>query len=188
VAFIVLIAGTGVPGKEVVAEQARRILKASGMADSAVETNAAIQQKIFEILKQEPDDAAARKLILEAMAGQPNAEATARSSASAWFREFAFYDPAPALEKVKCPVLAVNGELDLQVLPDQNLPPIEAALKKGGNKDYQLVRLPKLNHLLQTAKTGLPAEYGQIEETMAPAALETIANWLAKRAGLGAQQ
>jgi hypothetical protein len=188
VAFIVLIAGTGVPGKEVVAEQARRILKASGMADSAVETNAAIQQKIFEILKQEPDDAAARKLILEAMAGQPNAEATARSSASAWFREFAFYDPAPALEKVKCPVLAVNGELDLQVLPDQNLPPIEAALKKGGNKDFQLVRLPKLNHLLQTAKTGLPAEYGQIEETMAPAALETIANWLAKRAGMGAQQ
>ncbi|NWF83156.1 MAG: alpha/beta fold hydrolase [Bryobacteraceae bacterium] len=188
VAFIVLIAGTGVPGKEVVAEQARRILKASGMADSAVETNAAVQQKIFEILKQEPDEAAARKLILEAMAGQPNAEATARSSASAWFREFAFYDPAPALEKVKCPVLAVNGELDLQVLPDQNLPPIEAALKKGGNKDFQLVRLPKLNHLLQTAKTGLPAEYGQIEETMAPAALETIANWLAKRAGMGAQQ
>lgn len=188
VAFIVLIAGTGVPGKDVVAEQARRILRASGMADSAVETNAATQQKIFEILKKEPDEAAARKLILEAMAGQPNAEATARSSSSAWFREFAFYDPAPALEKVKCPVLALNGELDLQVLPDQNLPHIEAALKKGGNKDFQLVRLPKLNHLLQTAKTGLPAEYGQIEETMAPAALETISNWLAKRAGMGARQ
>ncbi len=86
---------------------------------------------------------------------------------------------------MECPVLAVNGELDLQVLPDQNLPPIEAALNKGGNKDFQLVRLPGLNHLLQTAKTGAPAEYGQIEETMAPAALETIANWLSKRVGLG---
>lgn len=185
VAFIVLIAGTGVPGRDVVTEQARRIMRASGAPESAIERNAATQQKIFAILSSEPDEAAARKLILEAMAGQPNAEAAARTSSSAWFREFAFYDPAPTLEKVECPVLAVNGELDLQVLPDQNLPPIEAALNKGGNKDFQLVRLPGLNHLLQTAKTGAPAEYGQIEETMAPAALETIANWLSKRVGLG---
>ena len=69
-------------------------------------------------------------------------------------------------------MLAINGELDLQVLPDQNLPVIEAALKKGGNKDYTITRMPGLNHLLQTAKTGLPGEYRQIETTIAPAALD----------------
>lgn len=184
VAFLVLLAATGVPGKDVVVEQARRIMKASGLPDAAIEKNAATQSKIFEILASEPDEAAARKKVLEAMAGQPNAEAAARSSTTAWFREFAFYDPAPALEKVKCPVLALNGELDLQVLAEQNLPPIEAALAKAGNRDAKAARLPKLNHLFQTAKTGLPAEYAQIEETMAPLALETITTWLRAKTGL----
>ena len=69
-------------------------------------------------------------------------------------------------------------------MPDQNLPPLEAALKKGGNTDYKVVRLPGLNHLLQTAKTGLPGEYGQIEETMAPAALDAVSSWLREKAGL----
>jgi fermentation-respiration switch protein FrsA (DUF1100 family) len=96
-------------------------------------------------------------------------------------RFFVLHDPAPALAKVRCPVLAIGGELDLQVLPDQNLPAIEAALKQGGNKDVTVVRMPGLNHLLQSAKTGLPAEYAQIEETMAPAALDTIATWIRKR-------
>jgi hypothetical protein len=127
-------------------------------------------------------------MIAEAMAGQPNADAAARTSSSPWFREFAFYDPAPALEKVKCPVLALNGELDLQVIPDQNLPAIEAALKKGGNAAATVTRMPKLNHLFQTARTGHPAEYAQIEETFAPAALETISSWLRVRAGLEKQQ
>jgi hypothetical protein len=78
-------------------------------------------------------------------------------------------------------VLAINGELDLQVLPDQNVPAIEAALKQGGNKDVTVMRLPGLNHLLQPAKTGLPAEYAQIETTMAPAALDAITTWLQQR-------
>ena len=170
------------------AQQAKAILKAGGTADKIIEENAAIQSTIFDILSKQPDDAAARKMISEAMEGKPNAESTARSSASPWFREFAFYDPAPTLEKVKCPVIAVNGELDLQVLADQNLPPIEAALKKGGNADYRIVRLPKLNHLFQTARTGHPTEYGLIEETIAPAALETITDWLRQRAGLEKKQ
>ena len=79
-------------------------------------------------------------------------------------RFFVLHDPAPALAKVRCPVLAIGAELDLQVLPGQNLPVIEAALKQGGNKDVTVVRLPGLNHLLQPAKTGLPAEYAQIED------------------------
>jgi hypothetical protein len=115
-------------------------------------------------------------------AGSKEASAAlVRQSASPWMRFFVLHDPAPALAKVRCPVLALGAELDLQVLPEQNLPAIEAALKKGGNTDVTVVRLPGLNHLLQPAKTGLPAEYAQIETTMAPAALDAITTWLQQR-------
>jgi hypothetical protein len=107
-----------------------------------------------------------------------------KQSSSPWLRYFALYDPAPAIEKVTCPVLALAGELDLQVPVDQNLPVIEEALKKSGHKDYSVVRLPGLNHLFQACKTGTPAEYAQIEETMSPVALDTIGTWIRKKTGL----
>jgi uncharacterized protein len=95
-----------------------------------------------------------------------------RVALTPWFKFFLTYDPALALEKVKCPVLAIIGEKDLQVPPKENLPPIEEALKKGGNKNFTVKELPGLNHLFQTAETGSPLEYGKIEETMSPLALE----------------
>jgi uncharacterized protein len=98
-----------------------------------------------------------------------------------WMGYFWKYDPATALKKVKCPVLALNGERDLQVNAEVNLAAIEAALKAGGNKSYTIKTLPKLNHLFQTAETGSGQEYGKIEETVAPIALEEVTNWL-KRA------
>jgi fermentation-respiration switch protein FrsA (DUF1100 family) len=88
------------------------------------------------------------------------------------------YDPGTALRSVSCPVLALNGELDLQVPPAVNLPAITKALEEGGNRDYAVVKLPKLNHLFQTSQTGGPEEYGKIEETIAPVALETISGWI----------
>jgi len=89
------------------------------------------------------------------------------------------HDPAKTLRTVTCPVLVVNGELDLQVPPQQNLPPIAAALAEG-NPDFTIVKMPSLNHLLQTATTGSVAEYGTIEETIAPAALDVLTKWLAR--------
>ena len=97
---------------------------------------------------------------------------------SRWFRFFVEYDPKPTLMKVKCPVLAINGELDLQVPPKENLAAIEAALKAGGNKNYTIRELPKHNHLFQRAKTGSLLEYAKIEETISPIALETITQWI----------
>ena len=88
------------------------------------------------------------------------------------------YDPAPALRKVTCPVLALNGELEVQVPASLNLPAIEKALKAGGNRDYEIVKPPKLNHLFQTSQTGSIEEYGKIEETIAPLALETMSLWI----------
>lgn len=80
--------------------------------------------------------------------------------------------------KVKCPVLAINGEKDLQVPPKENLTAIEQALKAGGNKDYTVKELPGLNHLFQTSSTGSPMEYSKIEETISPAALTIIGDWI----------
>ena len=78
-------------------------------------------------------------------------------------------------------MLALSGSLDLQVPPDQNLPPIRAALTH--DPDATIIELPGLNHLFQPAKTGAPAEYGQIEETIAPVALDTMTDWILKRVG-----
>jgi fermentation-respiration switch protein FrsA (DUF1100 family) len=96
-------------------------------------------------------------------------------------RFFLTYDPATALRKVTCPVLAINGSLDLQVPPAQNLPAIRKALEEAGNKRFEVDELPGLNHLFQTAKTGSPSEYAEIEETMSPVALDKIASWILKQ-------
>jgi fermentation-respiration switch protein FrsA (DUF1100 family) len=107
--------------------------------------------------------------------------AQVKALTSPWFRYFMAYDPAVALRKVKCPVLALNGEKDLQVSPTQNLPAIRNALAQGGNQKSMVEELPGLNHLFQTAKTGSPSEYAEIEETISPVALETIAGWVLKQ-------
>ena len=95
-----------------------------------------------------------------------------------WFRYFIAFEPAEHLKKVKCPVLAINGELDLQVPAKENLPAIESALKAGGNTAFEIVEMPKLNHLFQKAETGAPSEYAQIDETFNEAAMERVAKWI----------
>ena len=100
---------------------------------------------------------------------------------SRWFRFLLTYDPAAGLQKVKAPVLAMSGDRDLVVPPGQSLPPIAAALQAAGNRDYTIVRLPGLNHLFQTCRTGSPAEYADIPETFAPAALARMGEWIAAR-------
>jgi fermentation-respiration switch protein FrsA (DUF1100 family) len=88
------------------------------------------------------------------------------------------YNPAEVLEKVKCPVLALNGEKDLQVPPKEDLEGIKKALEKGENKNFTIKELPKLNHLFQESKTGSPNEYAKIEQTFSPTALTEISEWI----------
>ena len=185
VAFIVLMAGTGVPGEQVLYEQGAAIAKAMGGSPAAIAQNRALQEQMMAISKAEADPAVRQTRLneLKNKLNLPNAAQVGvqfQMAGTPWFRYFLMYDPAATLKKVTCPVLAINGELDLQVLPDQNLPAIEQALKAGANRDYTVVKLPKLNHLFQTAKTGSPAEYAAIEETIAPLALETIGGWIGK--------
>jgi pimeloyl-ACP methyl ester carboxylesterase len=181
VAFIVLMAGTGVNGEELLRAQASGIARAMGAGDAAIAKNSAVQDQLNSIIKKEADPqvrAARMKELRESLGLPENGQFAA--AATPWFRFFLMYDPAPALRRVTCPVLAINGELDLQVPPDQNLPAIEKALKQGGNRDFQVIKLPKLTHLFQTSQTGSPAEYSKIDETIAPVALETISDWILK--------
>jgi fermentation-respiration switch protein FrsA (DUF1100 family) len=146
--------------------------------------DASKEQEILELVESQKDPAALDKELRDKMKGEvPDAQIGMQISqvTSVWMRYFLTYDPATALRRVKCPVLVLNGSLDKQVLPDQNLPAIDKALEEAGNKHFEIEELPGLNHLFQTAKTGSPAEYAQIEETMSPIAMDKISNWILKQ-------
>jgi pimeloyl-ACP methyl ester carboxylesterase len=184
VAFIVMMAGTGVPGDEVIVAQRLLISQVGGMSREQAEKNATEEREILALVKQEKSDAVLEKKLRERMAGKiPQAQIGMyiKLMSARWFRYFIAYDPAIALKQVTCPVLAINGEKDLQVPPKQNVPAIRNALEAAGNKHFEVEELAGLNHLFQTAKTGAPSEYGQIEETMSPVALERIARWVLRQ-------
>jgi pimeloyl-ACP methyl ester carboxylesterase len=187
VAFIVMMAGSGVPGDELIVEQTLALNQAAGAPEASLKTTAAEQRAFVELVKSEPDAAVLKTKLRERWTGklaEARIEQELAVATLPWYRYFVAYDPRPALEKVKCPVLAINGEKDLQVPPRQNLAAIRKALEKGGNKNFETIELPGLNHLLQTAKTGLPSEYGTIEETMSPTALQTISDWVLKQVAM----
>lgn len=186
VAFIVLMAGPGIRGDEIVLAQGRLIAKAMGASEAAIEQEAAIGRKVFAAVESARDAADAAAKAREILAASKRAgtsdtavEARAKAVSSNWFRFFLAYDPKPALRQVKCPLLAVTGSKDLQVPAKENLDAIREAL--AGNPDVEVVELPGLNHLFQTASTGAPREYVEIEETMAPSALDLISRWILQR-------
>lgn len=195
IAFIVMMAGTALPGEEILYLQGALIAKAAGIRDEDIAANRKVQERIFAILKSEQDPKEAEKkfntLRDEIVAGMTEEQKKAgadkilesqlKSVNTPWFRFFITYDPKPALTRVRIPVLAINGERDLQVPHKENLAAIESALKAGGNKDFTLIMLPELNHLFQKAVTGSPSEYGKIEETISPVALKAISDWIVKR-------
>jgi pimeloyl-ACP methyl ester carboxylesterase len=196
VAFIVLLAGTGQIGEDVIYTQTALLQKAEGTSQFVTTETIKAMKNVMAILKGETDDKPAADRINESLAKQiagfseeqkkefAPVEKTIKSQipmyVTAWFRYFIAFDPRPTLERVKVPVLALGGENDLQVAPKENLDLIAAALKKGGNKDVTVIAFPKLNHLFQTSQTGSLSEYRKIEETISPQVLETIANWIVK--------
>ncbi len=189
VAFIVLMGAPGLPGDQIILSQLTLILKASGADDAKVQESRATQEKVIAVAKQETDATTAEKKIREILKASLPKDAPAgavdaqiKRAVSPWYHDFLNYDPRPALSKVKCPVLAIAGSKDLQVAPVENLFAIKGALDAGGNKASSIKMLPGLNHLFQTAKTGSPAEYGQIEETLSAAALKAVGDWIAGQA------
>ena len=180
VAFIVMLAGPGVPGDQVVAEQVRITAKLSGASDEQANAAVGMERDMLDMVKQEKDPAALEAKLKQKF-GPAIPDDQVKALTSPWYRYFISYDPAPALAKVKVPVLALDGEKDTQVPAKANLPVIRKTMEASGNKDFEVVEMPGLNHLFQTAKTGGVGEYEQIEETMSPAALEKVAAWILKR-------
>jgi len=181
IAFIVMLAGSGVPGDQILVAQSRLIAEAAGQSPAEAEKNANQEREVLALVKNEKDNAALESELRKRLAGKvPDAQLGAQIKAltSPWYQFFLTYDPAGDLRKVRCPVLALNGEKDLQVPPKLNLPAIRQALEEGGNKHFETDELPGLNHLFQTARTGAPSEYAEIEETMSPVALEKMAGWI----------
>jgi pimeloyl-ACP methyl ester carboxylesterase len=194
VAFIVLMAGTSLTGEEILYLQGALISRAMGISEEDIINNRQFNEKIFSVLKEEDDSENAEEKLRQMFMddwekmsdekkeqmGDPEVflKAQLQGLLSPWLKFFLTYDPKPTLSKVKCPVLAINGEKDLQVPPKENLNAIEEALKSGGNQDYTIKEIPNLNHLFQTAQTGLPAEYVKIEETISPEALKIIGDWI----------
>ncbi len=177
VAFIVLMAGTGVTGELVLEGQIAALMKADGASQATIDATLQVQRRAIGVVKSETDPNRAKEK-LRAL-GCPDSDI--QNLTSPWYRFFLTYDPQETLRKVRCPVLAINGTLDLQVLAQVNLPAIEQALREGGNPDFTIKELPGLNHLFQTAQTGKIDEYTRIDETLSPVALETIAAWIEVR-------
>ena len=199
VAFTVLLAGPGVPGGDVLRQQLRRIAAANGATAEMIEELASLQDRALRIIggemPPEEAEAALRQVVREQLAASPETAqlsgealestvtAAVESNLSPWFRFFIRYDPAPALGGLAVPTLALFGGKDTQVDADQNQTAMEAAFVGSSNNDITVRRFPEMNHLFQTAGTGSPAEYAQIEETMAPEVLDLIGSWIVERFG-----
>jgi uncharacterized protein len=193
IAFIVSLAGPGVTGQQIVIRQSQDISRLSGISEEKIRKASETNKKLYAVLRKEKDDKMAelkitslyREILEKEKTSKEETEQSVNQMKASfgvatypWFRFFLFTDPVTFWKKVKCPVLALNGEKDLQVAADVNLPAIEKALKSGGNKSVKTVKLSSLNHLFQHCKTGLPAEYGEIEETFSPEALKIITDWI----------
>lgn len=182
--FIILLAGPGLRGDKLLLLQKELIEKQMGVAEAEVIKGQEIYREVYKLinyssandekLKQNIENVFKSKSKLkDEMANKYITEVT-----SPWMYNFLKLDPAVYLEKVKCPVLVLNGSKDLQVPAEANLEIIKKTLAKSGNKTVTAKILPNLNHLFQECQTGSPSEYGEIEQTFSPIALEEISNWL----------
>jgi hypothetical protein len=199
--FMVLMAGTAVNGREVLLEQITLIARAEGAGETEIAANVDSQKRAYALLGKPDGGKEIEKMIAGQVRGSlarmtpeqrqsvADPEAYVQGAVAAqmtalnspWFRHFLEYDPAPALEAVRCPVLALFGEKDTQVSPRQNLPAMKQAFAKGGNKDVTFKVFPDANHLFQKAGTGSPSEYASLEKAFVPCFLETISVWILEK-------
>jgi pimeloyl-ACP methyl ester carboxylesterase len=198
VGFLVLLAGPALKGEELLNLQGRAIAKAQGAGEKDIEAALTLNRKLYSLALQQGDaktlQSEAKQAFLDWAKTNPSmrgmdsaaldsaAEQAVAPIFTPWFREFLKLDPASYLAKLDLPVLALFGSKDLQVPAKENSESMKQVLGTkaagGPNKKNSIVELKNLNHLFQTAKTGSPDEYGQIEETISPEALKRIADWI----------
>ncbi len=197
VALIVLLAGPGIRLDELIVTQHGLFALADGASEAQVEALRAMYRVIHQTIVAEEDRAAVYSAIGAYYNGLSDAErgllgwsrstlnATIESRLTPWWRYLLAFDPAVYLEQVRCPVLALNGDQDLNVVAAENLAAIDQALTVAGNADYRVVQLPGLNHLLNGNGEGEPTDTTRAIETISPEVLELVSSWVRQHAGLG---
>lgn len=192
--FIVLLAGPGIPCDELLIEQTYLIAKVSGASENEIAETQKTNKQIYDLVKSDKSNeeikSGLENIFTNLFKNDPsfiNLNETEKnqlinqqieSVSYPWFKNFLRFKPEEYLKKVKCPVLVLNGENDLQVPPKSNMLGIKNALDKGGNKKVTLKEYPKLNHLFQESVTGSTDEYGAIEQTFSPTVLTDIKDWI----------
>ena len=193
VAFIILLAGTGVDGAKILSTQTAKSLELANAPKEQIEFSNQLNAKIYNLVKTEEDLTELKdkisKVLHQAQKDAPKDIANQLTDdiiknqikmiTSPWMRYFIKTNPQQFLNNVTCPVLALNGSKDFQVLPDLNLNGIKNGLTKS--KDVTIKKLDGLNHLFQTCDTGAFSEYATIEETFSPKALAIMVQWINKR-------
>ena len=190
--LLVSLAGTGLPGDAVLLRQQKDLARAAETDSATVGGNYRLHRALFAELHRLPTTLPTNQLLdrlapilrqqLPNLSPEQARQQLPATFGDPWMRAFLLSDPAPYLAKVKCPVLALNGTNDLQVAADENLPAIARGLQAAHNRDVTTRALPQLNHLFQTDPAA-KADYGNIEETVSPVALQAISDWLSARTG-----
>ncbi|MDV6169923.1 alpha/beta fold hydrolase [Flavobacterium sp. DG1-102-2] len=197
IAYIVTLAGPGIQGSELMVLQNYLVGKADGIPENELTTMGNTLRKAYNVILTENDEAARKTAVSEIFEkefgpffeskGVPKDDigrvvlGQVEQVTSPWFVYFLRYNPAPVIQKIKCPVLALNGEKDIQVAAKANLDGIKRAAEKSGNKKVVTKSYPNLNHLFQEAVTGSIQEYETIEQTISPIVLKDITEWLTKQ-------
>jgi uncharacterized protein len=188
VAFVIMIAGPCIRGDKLFVLQSAMTAKAYGAPDDYIAKRKIFDQELYTAILSAPSESSAfdraKALVAQGVTRKivdaNEADTLTEDDTTPWERYFLAYDPAPTLARLTVPVLVLNGSLDVQVPAKENLAAAREALRN--NSDATVIELPRMNHLLQDAKTGAPNEYNDIEETMSPAAIKIITGWLSRYA------
>lgn len=193
VSFIVLLAGPGVSGDQILLQQIAIVGKTAGLSDAYIQNEKKVAQGVFDIVSKYKDDNLRETELKKyydkvftdfpevvknsGMKKEDLVNLNVAQSKRPWYKHFIEYDPATSLQKIQCPVLALNGSKDVQIAPE-NLVAIKKALEKGGNKNFTIKEFPNMNHLFQVCETGAVNEYATIEQTISPLVLEEVSGWI----------
>ena len=186
-AFLVLLAPPSLPGHQVLSRQRARIADVSGASPAEVDSIRKQSRQVFEIIRSDRDSADVasqlRPILQEGGARSDRLQLKVEANTSPWFRDFARYDPRPALRQVDVPVLALFGGRDLGVPPQQNAVPMRSALTESPSDRVSVRVLEELNHRMQPVKTEQSSEVREIETTVAPKVLEQLTKWIRENVG-----
>jgi fermentation-respiration switch protein FrsA (DUF1100 family) len=156
--------------------------KSEGAKRKDIDETITTNTRLFEIVKSSNDSAEAARQMVDyldsAGASDREIEASLRQLGTPWMRWYIGFDPAINLSKTKCPVLAMNGQKDVQVPAELNLPVIDSLLKASGNIRYSTVSFPGVNHLFQPCRKCNVSEYVDIDVTMEEEVLQRMGEWL----------